>query len=164
MQLLERVKFSDGESGEKEPELPQDPPPGEGKKTRRGGGGKPPAAKPRQSAASIARVEKEVAEELTSYMEMAALTWSLRDPVCATALSDQSKEIAEKLTKILARNARLLEWFRQSTSIGDYLLLFHAVAPVLKAVYAHHVVKPEEEVPGGGAGLDQYPPYRPPVG
>lgn len=107
-----------------------------------------------------AKVRKEIAEEIAAYLEVVALTWSLRDEPCASALSDASQNIADKLTNILAKNPRLLTLFRQAGFIGDWVQLYIAAKPVVEAIYRHHV---KRETEGGeilGVDLADFPAYR----
>ena len=130
-----------------------DPPPAEDKPSSGWGTKKPsrgaapkPSPLPKPPAPPVSKAQqKEVAEELGALVQMAALFWSVKDPVCSGALSDQSAEIATALTKLLSRNPRLLAMLRGSGWMGEWGALFLAVKPVATAIYRHHLAPPDEE-------------------
>lgn len=133
----------------------------------------PPRRNSRASAPPVPLVtkqmEREVRDELQALVSMAALVWSVPDPHCGTVLSDQSKAIAESLVGVLKKNPRLLASLRAAGWFGDWVALFMALSPVLKAIYAHHLGPKEEEIPSDGYDataprLADFPAYLPRTG
>lgn len=115
------------------------------------------------------QMEREVRDELQALVGMAALVWSVPDPHCGTVLSDQSKAIAESLVGVLKKNPRLLASLRAAGWFGDWVALFMALSPVLKAIYAHHLGPKEEEITDDGYDhtapkLADFPAYLPRTG
>jgi hypothetical protein len=142
-------------------ELEKDPSPG--KPTRGGAKMAAPAtktAKPARKPAT-ATVRKQVADELHAYLEMAAMTWALRDEHCGGALSDASREIAERLADIVSTNPQLVEWLHTSGLVGNWIALLMACKPVLSAVRAHHVTKSVGGEDGPALDPARFPAYRP---
>lgn len=84
-------------------------------------------------------LEREVASELQALLMMGSMFWSQIDSECGPVLNKQSKDIADSLAAILAKNPKLLERMRDMTGLGDYLKLFAAVLPVVKVVQSHHL-------------------------
>lgn len=107
-------------------------------------------------------LKNEVKAELTVYAQMAAMAFAMRDPNCAMVLNAQSEAIADSITDLLARYPGVLEKFHQTGVIGDWLKVFMAVAPVMKAIWSHHIVKdvsPENESPDEYGIPDHYVPF-----
>lgn len=167
MALRERLKIVD-KSGEEFPEefdgedggddeLAADPLPDERPVRRKISTKSAPRRAPARPA--TAKIRKEVAEEIQAYLEMAALAWSVRDRCCAEVLSDESKKIADKLTDIIARNPRLLAYFRNAGVLGSWVQLYMVCKPVVDSVIAHHV---RHEIGTGeenGIDLAAFPAY-----
>lgn len=112
------------------------------------------------------QMEREVRDELQALVGMAALVWSVPDPQCGTVLSEQSKAIAEGLVGVLKRNPRLLASLRAAGWMGEWVTLFMALSPVVKAIYTHHLGPKEEAVYDDGSDptaprLADFPPYFP---
>lgn len=84
-------------------------------------------------------LQKEVENEIEAMLMLGSGLWSTRDEECAGVLNKQSKQIAESLAAILAKNPKLLERMRDMTGLGDYMKLAMAILPVAQAINKHHV-------------------------
>lgn len=190
MSLLDRAKLT-GDAPAPEPaeleqpgeviELDRDPEPG--RRARRAGRRQAAAASnpaPRKQAraggkfTSRDQIQKGIADEIEMYSRMLALTWSMTDPECATVLSDSSAKIATELAALCARSEWIVEHFQTTSLFGDIAKLLHALLPLGRAVFAHHIAgRRGEEDPGevdrvtvateygaAPAGV-QYAPFRP---
>ncbi len=168
MSLLDKLQMRSESIPENDPELTQDPEPGEKPARGRRSPTKAKAtpAAPRKATPAVSRMAKEVAEDLASLLEGTAAVWGMSDQCCAPILEQQAKPIAEALTGILARNPRLLAKFAD-TDIVSYTLqaaaLGRALLPVGKAVYANHVSKAvdddQEAHRDGSVHLGQFPAF-----
>jgi hypothetical protein len=152
-----QAEFSDGIPDDLRAEIVPDPVPGKSR-AKPARAPKPPAAgKPVPVA-----VKRRLTDELEAYAGMAALAWTVRDPVCGPVLNDQARQIAEALAEIIARNAQLVAWIETTGMVGDWVKLWMAIAPVVSAVRAHHITK---SVGGNDEGTDddlsRYAVYRP---
>lgn len=165
MALLEKLRMvtqnDDIIEEEIQTELPQDPVPGEKPTTRRRTTRTATTTTPKVTSTKLA---KQVAADLASLIEGGAVIWGLKDQCCAPVLADQSRDIADALTAILARNPALLAKFAQTdlaVLTVQILALTRAVAPVAKAVYTNHVSKPASGEGDDDAGLDidQFPTF-----
>lgn len=138
-------------------ELPAlDPDPVPGKRSRpSGGSGRGPG---RPSKASVVTG---IQTEIEAYLKLAAATWSLSDPDCAGALSDQSRAMASAAAALIARNPKMVESFHTGTLIGDVVKLLTASAPVIKAIASHHVGKQQQQEVGPDDLADRFPAYAP---
>lgn len=152
-------------SSELSDEIEQDPTPSKSARSARSSTSSTTPPKPAKGTRkpATAAIRKQVADELHTYLEMAAMTWGLRDDYCAGALSESSQEIAERLADIIAPNPKLVEWLHTSGLVGDWLKLLMAVKPVVSAIRDHHIthsVGGEDDEP-----LDpqRFPAYRPPT-
>lgn len=139
-------------------EIPEDPAPGQSRRRpvkTSAGRGSTAARKPKALPTKAA-----VRDELQGYLEMLALGWSMRCDACGGSLSDQSEKIADKLSAIIVRTPRLLEWFASGNAIGDYVLLVQAVFPVAKTAIQHrqHALP---ESPDDHANLAHFAPFSP---
>jgi hypothetical protein len=146
-------------------QLAADPTPGRPKRTGRAAAAKP-TGKPKGTTASTAgrpAMAAELAEELEMYGGLLALSWSVRDPVCAPVLSQQSHEIAVSLAVLISRSERLLAVMHGGGLLADLVRLAHALAPVVIVFRGHHMTRTQEEGPddGGTDGLGAYPAFRP---
>lgn len=159
MALLQKLRIAPEIEEQIGDEFPQDPAPTERPAAR----GKKPA--PRKVAAprspTVAKLAKEVGEDLATMLGMTAAAWSLTDQCCAPVLEEQAPDIAKALTAILARNPRLLAKLAQAdTAIlaMQVVALGKALLPVGQAIYRNHVAKEDGEH-GGGVPLDHFPAY-----
>lgn len=166
MGLLDRLQLvpnSDSEDApEIGPEFDQDPDPGE--RPRRAVRKRTPAAAtPRKQSPSVAKMAKEVSEDLTSLIEMGAAIWGMTDECCAPTLETQARPIAESITAILSRNPRLLAKFADTDLVAYSVqagMLFKALKPVATTVYHNHVSKTVEEgATGDGIHLGNFPAF-----
>ena len=109
----------------------------------------PPPPRRRSPSAAVPTItkamEREVREEIEAIVTMAALMWSVPDPVCGPVLSDQSRAIATSLTALLRRNPRLLASLRAAGWMGEWVQLAMAVGPVVNALYHHHIATGEDQ-------------------
>jgi hypothetical protein len=173
--LFDRIKFSSVDSGTiidpiSEPivdsgdelfsGMEADPPPSDmtdfGKPTKK----VRPKAGPR---GGTARLRKEAAAEIETYIQMVALPLSVRDGHCAGALSAQSAEIANALVNVLSRYPGVLEKLRGTGVFGDCLGLAMALKPVAEAIVAHHITKTTEISDDSAPSVnpDAYPAWNP---
>lgn len=164
MALLEKLRIvtqnEELNPDEIETDLPQDPIPGERPSNR--GKARRASTQPGSPKAATTKLAKQVSLDLTSLLEGGAVLWGLRDQCCAPVLAEQSKDIAEALTAILARNPALLAKFAQ-TDIAvltvQVIALTRAVAPVAKAVYTNHVAQTEIGQADSGFDIDSFPTF-----
>jgi hypothetical protein len=190
--LLDRAELTDPAAGELpelgEPgavgELDADPEPGRRPRRRRGllAGAVAGRSSSRKSAASKATAStqkraggkfvsrakqvEQMRDEVDAYLKMAALTWSMRDPECATVLNDSSAQIAESLAGLLGRSDWLMERFQQTTMLADVVKLLHALAPLARSVFSHHLAGRgdiQEGAPERESSATVYEPWRPTV-
>ena len=110
--------------------LPPDPPPARRTEKSRP---KPPPTKPTKA------IQTQVSDALTMMITLPAGMWSMRDPICGTALMEQSDAIVARLTPIVCRNPAMLRWFTEGAGYMDWIALATAIAPVVRTVWAHHV-------------------------
>lgn len=105
---------------------------------------KPRATPPKRATPTTAAMVKDITAEFETYLQLAAMTWSLRDPECGTVLSDASPQIAAKIVKLLARNPAVLAKLHGAGFMSDIVGLLMALKPVATAVFAHHVTRKGE--------------------
>lgn len=187
--LLERVRFMGSSTGEASaddtPALPPldlgpealDPDPQPAPETRsrkasRSEASKQTAAKQPRSGGqfrSSKQATKDLADELDSYAKLLALTWSLTDETCAGVLNETSAAICADIAALASRSEWVMEKFRTTSLLGDIVKLLHHLAPLLRAVYRHHVsgrgMAEQEETyePVTVVDTSQYGPWRPQV-
>lgn len=144
-------------------EIQQDPAPSKPAKTPRSSASSTTPAKPAKGTRkpATAAVRKQVADELHTYLEMAAMTWGLRDEYCAGVLSDTSQDIADRLADLIAPNPKLVEWLHTSGLVGDWLKLLMAVKPVVSAIKDHHITKTVGGEDDESLDPQRFPAYRP---
>lgn len=123
-----------------------------------------PKAKLAQLKEAAPRITKKMRDDAQSEIEsmllVAALGWSWQAPPCGDALEAAAPDIAEKLTKIIARNPRWLQRVRDGGLIADVLQLCGVLAPVAKVAYGYYT-QPREAGDGNGVEFDpsQFVPY-----
>ena len=186
--LLSRVKFIGGNTGGETPEElppldlgpealdpdPQPAPETRSRKTARAAASAATAAKqPRGGGRFVSpkQAQKDLADELTSYAKLAALTWSLSDEHCAGVLNETSEAICADLAALAGRSEWVMERFRSTSMLADCMKLLHHAWPLLRAVYAHHVAGRRAEQEGQDDDYEpvtvvdpnSYGPWRPPV-
>lgn len=162
--LAEKLSFTSPKNVDENPpeitdEIPEDPAPGQ---SRRRVVNKPkPSAKPAPRKPNPLPSKAAVRDELEGYLQMAALTWSMRCDQCGGALSDQSEVIADRLAAIIVRTPRLLQLFAHGSGIGEYLLLGQALVPVVRVGADHRNHAAPEVSDGHEANLSHFAPFRP---
>lgn len=135
-------------------ELPPDPAPAP---RRTGGLSLPEVAVTKVTPA----LKNRISAELEAYIEMAALPLVMRDPVCGAALHEQAKPMAKAIAQILSRYPEVASKFMASGVLGDWLKLAMATAPVLKAIYGHHVAAAPLETNSDASDLPpDFDPFR----
>lgn len=189
--LLDRVRFFGGEGGTPEPEAPElpdldlgpdalDPDPQPAADTRKRAKAevsKETAAKqPRTGGkfVSTKQQQQDLADELDMWLKLWAGMWSVTDEPCAAVLNDTSAQIAADLAKLGARSEWVMNQFRTTSLLGDFMKLVMHTWPLIRAIYAHHgrpqiddddyeavpVAEPEPTMP---INLSSYGPWRPSV-
>lgn len=175
MGLLDSIKFApekhSEDDTETEPLFEQDPEPGQRPARGRAAKKTAPTPAPKKPPATTARMAKEVAENLTTLIEIGASIWGMSgDQCCAPVLEKQAKPMADTFTAILARNPRMLAQFANAdfaVMTVQTIAFFNAVAPVVKAVYRNHVSKTVDDDEGhihngsGAVNLGNFPAYGP---
>jgi len=101
-----------------------------------------------------ASVRRDVEGKLAFVLLMTGQGLSMPDPVCGSALAENSGEIAKKLTPIICQSPELVKWFTRSGKFILWVDLLMAMWPVLQVVYMHHVAHafPAMEQSGNGQG------------
>jgi hypothetical protein len=171
MGLLDKLQIrteNDTELPEElEPEFAQDPEPGTARNTVRKSNVKS-VRQPVRQAPSMAKLTKQVADDLATIIEIGATMWGLTDDCCAPTLEAQAKPISDALVGILGRNPRMLMALAQSDMAVlsvQMIALGKAVAPVGKAVYRNHISKAhddnddQERAHDGGIHLGTFPAF-----
>lgn len=151
---------------ETEPEFAQDPEPGTVRNSVRKSAAKSVKA-PARPPASMAKLTKQVAEDLATIIEVSAAMWGLTDDCCAPELEQQARPIADALVGILGRNPRMLMALAHSDMavLGvQTIALGKALAPVGRAVYRNHISKAthdddQEREHDGGIQLGAFPAF-----
>jgi len=109
----------------------------------------------------------QVADEIDMMLKLLAMTWSLSDDHCAPVLNEHSAAIAADLARLVSRSDWLMEHVTTGGLFMDIIKLSATVAPVVKAIWAHHrpgvnrADVPEEEYEGVTVAPDRFAPYRP---
>jgi hypothetical protein len=156
---LNPTKNTDEIPSEIADEIPEDPAPGQSRRRPLGKSAGRGKAAPRKPATLPTKAA--VRDELEGYLQMLALGWSMRCDECGGALSDQSKDIADRLAAIIARNPRLLALFAGSNVIGEYILFGQACVPVVKKALQHRNHAAPESTDGHDTNLAHFQPYTP---
>lgn len=117
-----------------------DPQPG---KTRR-------TAKKSTSLPSTGRRKSEIERELEVNIfmitSMCGQLWSTKDEICGPVLVQQSSDIASALSELIAKKPELARKLLEATDFSQYMKLFFAVMPVVRAVGSHHIAPAREKV------------------
>lgn len=173
MGLLDKLQIrpeNDAELLEElEPQFAQDPEPGTARNPVRKSNRNTARTPARPAAPSMAKLTKQVAEDLATIIEIGATMWGLTDDCCAPELEQQARPIADALVGILGRNPRMLMALAHSDMAVmsvQFIALGKAVAPVGKAVYRNHISKArddddqdQEHAHGGGISLGTFPAF-----
>lgn len=102
---------------------------------------------------SNASIEAEIRDELTAFMQLAALFWSTRDDYCATVLNEQAPLIAEDIASLAAKSEWARKYLTKTLDMGKLIPLMMHTLPVLQAVREHHIApRAGEEAEDGGQG------------
>jgi hypothetical protein len=127
-------------------EVPPSPPPakrGRPRKTTAPGLAADPAPKPRakrrRRTTPRETPAKAIENEIAAQLLMLAKIWQIKDPICGGALETQAGEIAAWAGSQAERSPGFARACRALTSSGGWLGGVTASAPVLVAVYMHHV-------------------------
>lgn len=150
------ISFSDVGDLDDEYALPEDfeavePDP---EPSRRSARGTTTASKARVTVAA----RKAVVKEIAGFAEMLAELWEMRDPYCGGIAVDRSAKIAESWADWICEHP---QWVAAITDAGQSAKLFKAVyatAPLLAAVYAHHVSHTVELQGEGEVDYAQFAP------
>jgi len=155
---IQEISFSDAGESDEEFALPEDfepvePDPEPNRRSR--GSSSVSASKTRVTIAA----RKAVVKEVGSLAEMLAELWEMRDPYCGGIALDRSAKISEAWADWICEHPA---WVAAITDAGQSAKLFRAVyatAPLLAAVYGHHVshtVQLKDE--GGEVDYAQFAP------
>lgn len=151
MALLDKLQIrteNDAETHEEmEPEFAQDPEPGSARNSVRKSN-RNTVRTPARPAPSMAKLTKQVADDLATLIEIGATVWGLTDDCCAPVLEEQARPTADALVSILSRNPRMLMAFANSDMAVmsvQVIALGKALAPVGKAVYRNHISKSTDD-------------------
>lgn len=171
MGLLDKLQMSPNNEQELpeeiEPEFAQDPEPGSARNSVR----KSVRNSPRlvnRPAPSVAKLTKQVAEDLATIIEIGATVWGLTDQCCAPILEEQARPTADAIASILSRNPRVLMALAGSDMavMGvQFIALGKALAPVGKAVYRNHISnaatddEDQEHTHAGAIQLGTFPAF-----
>lgn len=127
---------------------------------------------------SKAAMQSKVAEEVYTYLSLAAAGWELRDPECAAVLYDQVivptaqgprqqerlAAIADRLVAMISRNDGLLRKMAESGILGELAVMLHLAVPIGKAVWRAHGPGGQghgDSENGQQPSYDQFPAYQP---
>lgn len=96
-------------------------------------------------------VSQETRDEIGSILGLIAVVLvspiERADPVCGGALADSADKIIAKMIPLICRSERVVGWLSaDGGGVLDWLGLAIALAPVIGAVFAHHVVHSVEVV------------------
>lgn len=120
------------------------------------------AARPRTEPPRVTKKHKDdAAEEIATFLQAIALAWGWQAPPCGDALEAAAPDIAEKVTKLLARNPRWLMKVREGGMLADAVGIAIAFKPVVTVAWQHY------SAPAGGDEGDghtfnpaDFPAYR----
>jgi hypothetical protein len=146
-----------------------DPEPGERANSGRKTVTKPAPIQQRRPAVTVAKMAKEVADNLTTLLELGGAVWGISDECCAPVLEMQARPMADAMTAILARNPKMLAQFAQAdiaVLAVQTAALWKACQPLLIAIYRNHIsgaVDDDTDQNGdsgnGRINLGDYPAY-----
>lgn len=132
---------------------------------------RPPTPGKVKPAGSSTRRAGDLELSLRTQLEMAASLWAISDPTCGAALFNQAGEMAAFWADRARSSARIAAVLEGVTSTGGWLGGVVVHAPLLIAVYSHHVLPvlearraEREQLEGqGDAGAAQPGPWPPDV-
>lgn len=112
--------------------------------------GKIPARNAKGQIMSPAQMQAQVNADAIMYLGLARAAFELRDPHCAAAIEDKHiEDVAARMTRLIARNDKMLALATQSGVLGDVLGILGTVLPIAGTMWKAHG-------PGGtGHQLDQ---------
>lgn len=107
--------------------------------------------------------EKQIAAQCSMYLMLGGGMWQMRGDECGAILAEQAQEIGAALAALIVDSPALARLFEHSDLMLKIAALGSAIAPVGKAIYAHHVAggrgqEDEEEVI---LRESSFPAYRP---
>lgn len=112
-----------------------------------------PEPKPRSHVKITAALRRDVEGKVGFILALSGGMWVMADPICGTAFTDHSPEIAKKLTPIICQSPDVVKWLTRSGNYVLWLDLIMACWPVLQIIFAHHIAKSiERETFNGFAG------------
>lgn len=97
------------------------------------------APRPGARARAGSREIRELEIQLRTNLEMAAQLWSFSDPYCAAALGQNAAQIAQWWAGQAATNESVRRALEGITGAGGWLGGIAVHAPLVLAIYAHHV-------------------------
>jgi len=97
------------------------------------------------------RVRDDVEGKVAMFLTMLGGGLSMVDPICGTAVLENTPPIAEKLTPILCKSPAIVKYFRSTTGFLLWAELGMACFPLGKAIAQHHLFGPQ---PGPVPGVD----------
>lgn len=143
--------------GDADPET-QDPKPGEKPNVKRAPGNRRAAQGPKRPP-----TEKQIATQCAMYLMLGGGMWQMRGDQCGAILAEQAQEIGAAMAALIVDSPALAKLFEHSDLMLKIAALGSALAPVGKAIYAHHVAggKTEEDPEEVMFRDATFPAYRP---
>lgn len=102
-----------------------------------------------------ASVRRDIEGKLAFMFGMTGNLWQMVDPVCGTALMQNSPNICKALVPIMCQSQAVVAWFQKASNFSMYLNLIMAVFPVLSVIYAHHL---SHSIGQGGQSVNGHVP------
>lgn len=84
-------------------------------------------------------VADQLAANLETQLQMAAMLWQIRDPVCGAALAQSAPAMAEYWAKRAAESPAIARAIENVTGAGGLLAGLAVHAPLIMAIAEHHV-------------------------
>lgn len=100
-----------------------------------------PEFKVKTAVKITATVRKDIEGKVAFMLGMSGQMWAMLDPVCGTAMLDNSDNVARKLTPIICQSPEVVRWFTKSGTFILWVNLAVALWPVLGVIFAHHIAK-----------------------
>ncbi len=125
---------------------------------------KPSRTKSKTKAESpkvTASLRREIKGKLEVGILFGAAIWAQRDPYCAGVLNAQTEEITDRLTAVVCRSPKMLNWLTSTGEYTDWIMLLTAVTPVITAIWSHHIAGTISEEMINGHPVD-HPPVNEP--
>jgi hypothetical protein len=86
-----------------------------------------------------AQVRGDIEGKLTLLLSAPAVFWSMADPICGGAFSDNLERVVKAAVPLIVQSPDAVRWFTKGATFILWLDLVWALQPVAQAVYAHHV-------------------------